>query len=335
VNARACRHAIALLLVTSAPPALAHHGTAAVGGLGTLGPGSAMDTTSPMPMGQGTILGLLKTEYVPFQQRAGFTEQKRYASFNTAMVGYGLTPWLSIFVMQPYNVKSQEVLGTNSGPGDTSVTLSASFKWDDGLRRVPEKESLDDLFDWHFGLWASCTIPVGPTAHRDALGDYWAPDMQTGFNGPSPGIGVSFLKQLSTDWTVLGEVNYQHFFEQAYPGPGLRYQFGAETRLNGALVYRVWASGARRVDVGGELSLLNLQRDRSDEGTGSVAPMQASGGTILYGQLGARVTLGSFVIGAGLKRAVASTLNEGAEQQGSEGLEDFRASLVIAYVPRF
>lgn len=319
----------ALCAALLAAPAWAHHGTAAVSAIGAEGPGAALDTTSPLPLGQGTFLVLGKTEYARFQQRAGLTDQKRYASFNTLAAGYGVTPWLSAFVFQPYNVKAQDGVGTNSGLGDTNLMLAASLKWDDGLQPTPEKESLDDLADWHFGLWAACSLPVGPTTHRDDRGAFYAPDMQTGFRGPSPGAGISAMKQLSTDFTALGEVNYQHFLDQRYSEAGSRYQFGAETRANAALVYRLWASGANRVDLAPELTLLDLQRDRED----GVA-LQASGGNILYGQLGARVTLGSFSLGASVKGAVAKSLHEAADPQGSEGLEDLRAALVLGWTTR-
>jgi hypothetical protein len=153
--------------------------------------------------------------------------------------------------------------------------------------------------------------------------------MQTGFRGPSPGVGVSVLKQLSPSFTALGEVTYQHFFDADYSEAGYRYQFGDETRLNAALVWRAWASGASRLDLAPELSLLNLQRDRED----GVA-LDASGGTILYGQLGVRATFGSFSVGATVKRAVAKALNEADQQQGSEGLEDYRAALVLGWSTR-
>ncbi|HET8733917.1 MAG TPA: hypothetical protein VFM45_09115, partial [Anaeromyxobacteraceae bacterium] len=243
--------------------------------------------------------------------------------------GYGITPWLSAFAFQPYNWKSQDGTGTNRGLGDVNLMLSAGLKWDEGLALAPEKESLDDLADWHFGLWAACSLPVGPTTHRDDRGAFYAPDMQTGFNGPSPALGLSALKQVSAGLTVLGEVNHQRFFDQRYAAAGLRYQFGAETRVNAALAWRAWAAGARRLDLVPELSLLDLQRDREDG-----AALRASGGTVLYGQLGARVTLGRLSIGAGVKRALARSLHEQADQQGSEGLEAFRASLVLAWSTR-
>lgn len=324
--ARASGALAAALSILAAAPALAHHGTAAVSAIGAEGPGAALDTTSPLPLGQGTVFALAKSEYARFQQRDGFTDQKSFSSFNTLALGYGIRPWLSAFVFQPYNWKAQDGVGTNSGLGDTNLMLALSLKWDEGLRLAPEKESLDDLADWHFGLWAACSLPLGATRHRDDAGAFYAPDMQTGFRGPSPGAGLSVLKQLSPDFTLLGEVSYQAFFDQRYAEAGYRYQFGAETRVNAALVYRLWASGQNRVDLAPELSLLHLQRDREDG-----ASLQASGGTVLYGQLGARATLGSFSLGASMKRAVAKSLNEGADQQGSEGLESYRASLVLGY----
>jgi hypothetical protein len=129
---------------------------------------------------------------------------------------------------------------------------------------------------------------------------------------------------------VLGEVNYQRFFSHDYSFT--RYQFGAETRLNLAAVYRAFARGRTRVDVIGELAGLNLQRDREDEDLDGPAPMtalQASGGTMLYASLGARAILGRFILGVGIKRAVAKSLNEAADQQGSEGLENFRLSVSL------
>lgn len=329
------RTAAALLLLAVGRPALAHHGTASVGGLGIEGPGAALDTASPLPLGQGTAFALVKSERASFQQRDGFTDQKSYSSFNTLALGYGVMPWLSAFLFQPYNWKAQHGVGTNSGLGDTNLMLSGSFKWDEGLRLVPQKESLDELDDWHFGVWASVSLPTGASTHKDDAAAYFAPDMQTGFRGPSPGIGLSVMKQLSADFTLLSELNYQHFFNQRYAQAGYHYQFGGEARLNGALAWRAWASGASRIDLVPELSLLNLQRDKTDAGTGALAAMQASGGTILYGQIGARASLGALSVGLSIKRALAKKLNEAADQQGSEGLEAYRAALAVSYSTHF
>lgn len=321
---------LATALLFAARPAAAHHGTASISALGAEGPGAALDTTSPLPLGAGALFGLGKGEYARFTQREGFEEQRRYSSFNTLALGWGVTPWLSAFLFQPVNVKSQDGVGTNLGTGDPNLMLALALKWDEGLRLTPEKESLDELEDWHFGVWAACSAPLGATGHRDERGAFYAPDMQTGFRGPSPALGLSALKQLSADLTVLGEANLQTFFEQAYGDAGYSYRFGRETRGNAALVYRAAAWDGGRLDLSPELSLLHLQRDEAD----GVA-LQASGGTILYGQLGARASFGAFSVGAAVKRAGLAWLNEGDDQQGSEGLEQLRASLTLGWATRF
>lgn len=325
----AARALVVALVAAGAGPALGHHGTAAASAIGAEGPGAALDTTSPLPLGQGTLLALARSEYVRFRQRAGFTDQKTFSAFETLAIGYGLRPWLSALVFQPYAWKAQDGVGTNSGFGDTNLMLAAAFKWDDGLRLAPERESLDDLADWHFGLWAACSLPVGATRHQGDGGAYYAPDMQTGFRGPSPAAGLSVLKQLSSDLTVLGEVSHQAFLDRRYAEAGYAYRFGAESRASAALVHRLWAAGTRRVDLAPELAWLDLQRDREDG-----KALRASGGTILYGQLGARWTIGALSLAATIKRAVAKSLNEAADQQGSEGLEDFRAALVVGWSTR-
>lgn len=325
---------ILLLAVSAASPALAHHGVAAVGFGEPEGPGAAMETTMAFPLPRSTAFALVKSEYVSFQQRGdriAFPAQKDFASFNMAVLGFGITPYLSAYVFQPFNVKSMDGgVGRNRGLGDTNLMLALGWKWDEGFKLTPKRESLDELYDWHFLLWAACSLPLGPTERIDGNGEPLAPDMQTGFGAPSPSVGLTALKQVATDWTVLGEVNYQRFFSHDYSFT--RYRFGAETRLNVAGVYRAFARGRTRVDVVGELAGLNLQRDREDEDRGGPLPMTAltaSGGNILYGSLGVRAMIGRLIVGLGLKRAVAKRLNEASEQQGSEGLEDFRLSLSL------
>lgn len=293
-----------------------------------------METTMAIPLPKRTGFALVKSEFVSFQERgdrAAFPQQKDIAAFNMAALGFGITPWLSGYIFQPFNVKSMDGgVGRNTGLGDTNLMLAFGWKWDEGFRLVPQKESLDELADWHFLLWAACTLPTGPTERIDGNGDPLAPDMQTGFGKPSPSLGLSVLKQVATDWTMLAEANHQRFFSHDYNFT--RYQFGAETRLNLATVYRAFARGRTRVDLIGELGGLNLQRDREDEDRDGPAPMtalEASGGNILYGSLGVRAMVGRFVMGLGLKRAVIKSLNEAADQQGSEGLENFRLSLSL------
>ena len=320
--------ALALAGLAVAAPARAHHGVAAVSVAGPEGPGAAMETTSPLPLPQGMLFTMAKSEYVPFQ-RSGSATDKTYSSFNLLGLGYGLRPWISVYLFQPFNVKAQDGVGRNAARGDPNLMLSFAFKYDQGLQVVPEKESLDDLLDWHFSTWVSSTLPIGPTSARDASGSYFAPDMQTGFGAPSPTLGVAAMKQVTDNLTWLADASYQHFFPHTYPFT--RYQFGGETRLNTAAVYRILGSGRFRLDVCGELNGLHLQRDREQNEAGAMEPLQASGGAILYVAAGVRAYYGPFTVGLGLKRASLKSLNEEASQQGSEGLETFRGALTFSY----
>jgi hypothetical protein len=330
----AIRVALVSATLAFAGSARAHHGVAAVGLAEPEGPGAAMETTSPLPLPEGMILTMVKTEYVPFQQFA-FAEpnNKSYSSFNMVALGVGVRPWMSVYVFQPFNVKEQGGIGQNAGAGDTNLMLSFGFKWDEGLRLVPEKESLDDLVDWHFGVWASSTLPVGSTTALDDAGAYFAPDMQTGFGAPSPALGVAVMKQLTTDLTWLAEASYQHFFPHTYRFT--RYRFGGETRLNTAAVMRVYGSGQLRLDVSGELNGLHLQRDRERNDAGAMEQLEASGGAILYAGAGVRALYGPLTVGLGVKRAALKSLNEESDQQGSEGLERFRAAFTVSYSTGF
>lgn len=211
--------------------------------------------------------------------------------------------------------------------------LSFAFKRDQGLQLVPEKESLDDLMDWHFGVGVALTLPVGSTTAKSDPGAYFAPDMQTGFGAPSPTLSMAVMKQLASDLTWLAEASYQHFFPHTYRFT--RYRFGGETRLNTAAVYRVYGAGRFRLDLSGELNGLHLQRDRQRNDASAMEPLRASGGAILYAGGGVRAYYGPFSAALGVKRAALTSLNEEADQQGSEGLERFRAAFTLSYSTRF
>ncbi|OFX19413.1 MAG: hypothetical protein A2V77_04155 [Anaeromyxobacter sp. RBG_16_69_14] len=326
----------ATALAALAGPGLvrAHHGTAAVSVAGPEGPGAALETTSPLPLPKGTLFTMMKAEYVPFRKFAfAEPENKDYSSFNMFALGFGIRPWLSAYVFQPLNVKVGDGIGRNSGAGDPNLMLAFGFKYDEGFRLVPEKESLDELLDWHFSVSVSSTIPLATTGHTDRAGAFFAPDMQLGFGAPAPGIGIAVMKQASPDLTFLTEVNYQHFFPHTYQFT--RYQFGGETRINTAAVYRVYGRGSFRFDVAGELNFLHLQRDEERNDAGEMEALQASGGGILYAGLGTRLFYGPFSAAVGIRRAALKELNEGPDQQGSEGLEKFRLAATLSYSTRF
>jgi hypothetical protein len=319
------------VLALLALPARAHHGVAAVGLGGADGPGAALETSSPLTLPQGTLLLLGKLEEVRFRQRASpALGDKEGAAFGVLAVGYGLTPWLSAYLFQPYAVKAQVGLGRNAGAGDPNLMLTLGWKWDGGPRLLPERESLDDLTDWHFSAWAASTLPLGPTRRRDALGGLFAPDMQTGFGAPSPALGGAAMKQLGDDLTLLADLSHQRFL--AHASPSTRYRFGGETRLDAALSWRAWWGAGGRLDLCGELLGLRLERDAEEAGPGGpLVALRGSGGAILYGALGLRFTRGALSIGLGLKRPLLADLNERSLQQGAEGLETLRAALTLAW----
>jgi len=328
---------LSLVLGLLAPlPVLAHHGVAAVGAGGPEGPGAALETTSAMPLPQAAGFAMLKSELVSFERFARAEPvNKAFSSFNMLALGFGIRSWLSAYVFQPINAKSQDGVGTNLHVGDTNLMLVLALKADEGLKLVPEKESLDEMMDWHVSVWVSCTLPAGPTTRKDDQGAYFAPDMQTGFGLPAPAIGVAVSKQFSEDLTWLAEVNYQQFFAHTYPWT--RYQFGGEARLNNALTWRMVARGPFRADLAAEVLGLHLQRDKERNDAGAMEALQASGGLIVYAGLGMRLYYGAWSLAVGAKRALPfhALLNEGDQQQGSEGLENVRVSATLGWSTRF
>ena len=298
---------------------------------GPEGPGAAIETTSPIPLPPGAFFFMVKSGYVPFRQ-FDFAQpvNKVYSLFDTLVAGYGITPWLSGYLFLPYNVKSQDGVGTNVGFGDPGFYVNFAFKYDEGFRLVPAKESLDELMDWHFSVFGYVTVPMGPTTAATPALDWYPPDMQTGFGSPSFQVGVAVAKQLSADFTWLADASYQYFLPHTYPFT--RYQFGAESRVNTTVAYRVVASPGFRLDVAGELNLLNLQRDQERNEASVMEPLLASGGTVLYAGLGVRAYIGRFSAALAARTSFARWLNEGAYQQGSEGLEWVRVALTLSYV---
>jgi hypothetical protein len=321
--------AAAFAALLAAAPARAHHGVAGVGIAGAEGPGAGLETTSALPLPRRTLFFLAKVEHVPYQQR-DFAEpfNKDRSLYTNLVAGWGVRPWLSAYAFVPFSQKIQDTRGTSAGFADPSLMLALAFKWDEGFRLGPEKESLDELEDWHFSVWASSTLPVGSVTRRDDLGEYWAPDMQSGFGHTSPAVGFAVLKELSPRLTWLADASYQAFLEHDYEFT--TYRFGGETRVDTALVLRAWTRDAQRLDVVGELLGLHLQRDREDDGTDQIVALGASGGAILYAGGGLRYTVGSVSAAAGIRRAAVKQLNEEPEQQGSEGLERYRATFSLS-----
>ena len=139
------------------------------------------------------------------------------------------------------------------------------------------------------------------------------------------------MKQLSTDFTWLAEASYQHFFPHTYPFT--RYQFGGETRLNTAAVYRVHGAGRFRLDLAGgaERAPPPARPGAERRGRDGAArrPPAARSSTRAPALRAYLRTASRSALGA--KRAALTSLNEEADQQGSEGLERFRAAFTVSY----
>jgi hypothetical protein len=321
---------VVAIIVASPAVVSAHHGVAAVG-IGYLeGPGAGLETASPLTLPPNHLYLMVKGEHVSFKKYT-FAEPQNKDTFDffTLAVGYGINQYLSVYVCQPYTIKVQDSQGTASGFADIQLMLVLGFKYDDGLSLIPENETLDDLMDWHFSVSLASTIPLGNAVRKDKTGNYFSPDMQNGFGTMSPSIDLAVMKQLNDDFTWLADVSFQYFFEHKYSS--IRYQFGAETRFNTSLVYRLISNGRWRMDLIAEASVLNLQRDKQSDESGAVKSLRASGGTIIYATAGIRLLYDRFSASIGAKKAALSYLNESGEQQGSEGLENYRLFVVVGF----
>ena len=314
----------ALLL---AVPALAHHGVASVGVAGVEGPGAPLETSSSATLPMGHWLGYLKIDHAVMDtftpERDDETRRQSYFMFG---LGYGLKPWLSAYAFLPYHAKVAEDNGYNTaGFADASWLLVAGFKWDGGLRLVPERESLDELEDWHFTLYGGSTLPTGEPNLRDAAGDI-DPGMSTGFGKPALSLGLTATRTLGERLTAVGEVSHISFSEYDY-ADDFSGKFGSEFRLNGALAARLLTrpASATRCDLNLEANYLRLGRDETD-GVGEAA----TGGKILYATAGLRLTRATVSWAVGWKTPVWTELNEDDLQQGAEGKETGRFVLTLS-----
>ncbi len=331
------RRALLSLALTLTPTvAVAHHGVASLGVAGLEGPGAPVVTSSaaPLPAGQGLLY--LKADYADYETYTSARDRESdYDLFSMAGVGYGFTSWFSAYAFLPYYVKSVESGADTPGEGskdqqgfaDVSLMAVLAFKYDDGWKLVPERESLDDLEDWHFSAYAGITLPTGDENVRDAAGDIDA-GSATGFGEPSYSLGLTVSKQLTDRDTWVGEVSYLWFDENTYDD-GSRVRFGSELRVNTAWVRKLHTDADARLRVDGvlEANYLHLGRDRED---GEDA--DATGGHILYLTPGVRVYKDGWSLAVGVMFPVAKNLNEEDDQQGAEGTEDFRLVATFSYL---
>lgn len=317
----------ALVTLSMAPPAPAHHGVASLGAAGLEGPGSPVETSTSMPIPGRAWLGYLKLDYAGFKLKTPERDDEgSYAAYWMYGLGYGFTPSVSGYLFIPFTSKVVEDNSYNTS-GFTDMTLMGvfGFKYDEGLRLVPESESLDDLMDWHFTLYGGLTLPTGDANIRDSEGNI-DPGMSLGFGRPAYMFGGTTTRQFADPWTFVLDISYIGFTEYEYDD-GNKTKFGDEFRTNMALVWKAYTSQAYkfRCDLILEGNYLDLGRDVTNG-----EPEEATGGKMLYVQPGIRLYKKAVTIALGVKWPAYKNLNEEEDQQGAEGTEDYRAELTFS-----
>jgi hypothetical protein len=321
-------------LAVAALPASAHHGVAGLGAASLDGPGAPVEQSSSATLPEGKLFTYLKVDYADWKTYSSATDDEAdYSTFWMAGLGYGVTPWLSLYAFLPYHDKVDENDWFNThGFADVAVNATLGFKYDDGFRLVPERESLDDLEDWHFTLYAGATLPTGNPNLRDRDGNI-DKGKSTGFGEPTFTLGATASKMLDERWTLNFDLSNLWFQENTYDADpahgGERFtgQFGDEFRFNTALIYKAYTrpEARFRLDALVELNYLHLGRDEEDG-----VPERATGGDVLYVMPGARAYWDKLSFALGVKLPVVQDLNEADEQQGAEGKERYRVIFSVS-----
>jgi hypothetical protein len=309
----------------------AHHGVAGLGAVGLEGPGAPLESTTSATLPVGTTFGYLKLDRARYDT---FNPDPRepeadYSDYWILGIGRGLKPWVSVYAFLPYNRKADEPGGYSTrGLADVSIYGQIGFKYDGGIRLLPETESLDDLEDWRMTAYFGLTLPTGNPNLRSSSGEI-DPGKSTGFGESAYSLGMAATRMLPGRWTFNQELAVTIFDEHRYDD-GNRTRFGDELRLNSAATFRLRTNPeeASRLDFSIEAQYLALGRDRTN-GVGE----EATGGEIVYLVPGIRGYRDKFSWAVGLKRPVWTDLNEEAEQQGAEGKEDYR--LIITFSALF
>ncbi len=327
-----------IINLASVRSALAHHGSASA----AFGPGAPVETTAPQTLPEGGFLVYERYEVAPYKkydhakvENGGEGNVEQFTFFNT-MFGYGITNAVSAYVILPYAVKEQDNMGTSEGFGDLEVMLQFGFKYGerDGIKGWykygPEDTAGKDhtIDDWKFVLFASKSIPNGETANRDERGNKFNLGMQPGFAVSSYLFGGAVSKQIFPRTTVTMDTQFRTFEQSSEDKPG------NEWRVNGAIGYEIIENpGATlsRLDILAEANFLHLGMDQD----GVREKDRSTGGDILYLAPAVRITfVDKISVGLMVKIPAWTDLNNKAEQQGAEGLEEYRAIATVSYMFR-
>lgn len=319
---------VATSLVVSS--AWAHHGAVSA----AFGPGTPVETSSPLTLVKGMWLLYEKFQYVPYKKYDRFEPENvdSFIFYNT-LLGYGVTDYFSTYVILPYSVKKQDDLGTSKGFGDVELLFQLGFKYGDrqGIKDWYLFDKDDStgadhtMNDLKCAILAGFTIPNGITANKDDNGETFELGMQPGFGAPAFSLTGVVSKMVFPHFTLAADTVYRTFTQTNEDKPG------NEWRANVAGVYDIYEKkGAwlSRVDLIGEANYLHLTKDQG----GDREEDPATGGDILYLSPGFRLTFADRLsVGTAIQFPTWKNLNGEHEQQGAEGLEKFRLSTTISY----
>ena len=305
--------------------AAAHHGVAGLGAAGLQGPGAPLESTTSATLPSGENLLYFKLDHASYERVDRAEPEGDFDQYWMLGLGRGFTPWFSGYLFVPYHVKVEDGGYDTREFADISLFGQLGFKYDEGFRLMPESQSLDDLEDWQFSVFAGLTLPTGD-ANLRVDDEAFDPGKASGFGRSSFMAGAAVTRMLGERLTANLEASWIGFQSYTYDDD-VRRRFGTEKRLNGALVYRAHSDSDRRlrVDLSLETQYLDLGRDRED-GIGE----EATGGRIIYALPSVRISRERLSVGLGVKVPVWTRLNEEDEQQGAEGKEDFRIILTAS-----
>lgn len=320
------RVALITLFLLGTPAAHAHHGGVSL----AFGPGSPIETNSPLTLPEGGLVTGVRLEQVEWKKFPNKSDNATSATYSNANISFGFTPALMGTLTIPYYVKRQQSLGMNQGLADIKLQMTYGFHFDPetGFSRNGADDTAVSMESKNHRTWLSLSglgsIPNGHYTHTRA-GDNGHPDrgMQTGFGSPSYTLAAAVARSLGSV-TLNADVGWD-IFSPRNDQDGL-FQYGSEERLNVAGVYELYGkndSFLSKLDGILELNYLHLNHDKED-GINDIG----SGGRILYLSPGMRFSFPSIQnsnLGVLCKIPVWTRLNDSHENaQGSEGVEKFR-----------
>lgn len=316
--------------------ALAHHG----GVSAAFGPGAPVETSSPLTLPQGKFLLYERVELSPFKKFGDSRDDggNDQFTFTNTLFGFGITNAVSAYVSLPYARKELIDDNTSQGFGDLNFIVQYGFKYGarDGFKGWYSLDADDisgkeyTLPEWKFGLSFSMTLPSGKIHNKDKNGEVLGVGSQTGFAVPSYNLTAIVSKMIAPHWTWNADFQFRTFAFNGGSGGG---KPGNETRLNNAIMYEaVEDKGAflSRLDLIMEANFLDLRKDMDEERVQD----PSTGGDILYLSPGLRFTFYDRTsLGLLYKKVAWKNLNNEDQQQGGEGLEEYRfiATLSAAF----